>query len=446
MEIRGTSGASGRNGPAPGSATRSESPPQRPGGRSKPSLRRRLAMWFLAYLLLEGAIFCSLGFLRFARGIVYTPVLSELTSEQKEVLTAFVHSGGQGLYFHQEPVLGWTPVGNNSAGMRDSREYDPIPPENVLRIAAYGDSFTYGEDVAQHDAWAAQLAAGTPDLEVLNYGVPGYGPDQAYLRYQQHRRSYAPHVVLIGYMAENLTRTVSVFRPFLFYSPSIYSKPRFRIENGELVLLPNPIATLDDHADFLAQDAETLTRLGEHDYHYQIACKRGVFDFVPSVRFTKLFYSVLRKKFLNPILRFDGMYSTESEAYELTTKILDDFYQDVLRDGALPIIVVFPDSLDQHRSRTKKAKRYQALLDDFDAKQYAFIDVLEALVPYEDRYTVGELTANHGHYNELGNEIVAEFLRRELAARGVFELERVAEAVHAEQQRLKITPTVAGQP
>jgi hypothetical protein len=66
----------------------------------------------------------------------------------------------------------------NSAGFRD-REF-PIPkPEGVFRIAAIGDSVTYGHECAQEAAYPKQLerllnlAAGdaAPRYEVLNFGV-----------------------------------------------------------------------------------------------------------------------------------------------------------------------------------------------------------------------------------------------------------------------------------
>src|SRR5512134_2588009 len=64
----------------------------------------------------------------------------------------------------------------SSAGLRD-REYDPIPDPKTWRLAAIGDSITYGSGVPQEASFSAQLEAlldarrsGTaPAIEVLNF-------------------------------------------------------------------------------------------------------------------------------------------------------------------------------------------------------------------------------------------------------------------------------------
>ena len=48
-------------------------------------------------------------------------------------------------------------------------------------MAAFGESFTYCEEVDVSDCWVAQLEHAWAGSEVLNFGVPGYGPDQAWL-------------------------------------------------------------------------------------------------------------------------------------------------------------------------------------------------------------------------------------------------------------------------
>ena len=52
--------------------------------------------------------------------------------------------------------LGWRPPPGfsndrehvNAQGLRSTREYAPVPAPGVLRIAAFGDSFVYGAEVA----------------------------------------------------------------------------------------------------------------------------------------------------------------------------------------------------------------------------------------------------------------------------------------------------------
>jgi hypothetical protein len=106
---------------------------------------------------------------------------------------------------------------SNGAGMRGDREYELTPPRSGLRLAAFGDSFTHCDDVENRECWTAQLEEQVPGLEVLNFGVSGYAPDQAWLRYQLEGQQYQPCAVLIGFMVENVHRVVNRFRPF--YQP-----------------------------------------------------------------------------------------------------------------------------------------------------------------------------------------------------------------------------------
>jgi lysophospholipase L1-like esterase len=95
----------------------------------------------------------------------------------------------------------------NSAGFRD-REF-PIPrEEGAFRIAAIGDSVTYGHECAQEAAYPKQLerllnaAAGdaAPRYEVLNFGVTGYNIPQVVERLRVLALDYQPDVILYGYV------------------------------------------------------------------------------------------------------------------------------------------------------------------------------------------------------------------------------------------------------
>jgi len=86
----------------------------------------------------------------------------------------------------------------------------------------------------------------------------------------------------------------------------------------------------------------------------------------------------------------------------------------VIDDGALPIIVVLPDLNDLHRSKDGESRRYAALLTYFKSKGYRYIDVMDALEPSLQRYTINDLTVQWGHYSKLGNEIVARHILQTL--------------------------------
>jgi len=365
------------------------------------------------------------------RGVDYNPNMSSLSSEQKANLRKFVaytRSGARSLqeagitnvfggveHNNMDGPTGWVtaPPEANSAGMRDNREYDTVSPHGITRMLAFGDSFTYGDEVALEDAWTKRITALAPSVDVLNYGVRAYGLDQAYLRYLAEGVKYHPHVVLIGYMVEDLNRDVIVFRPFYTHSPfDFWAKPRFQLRNGQLALLRNPMFTVQDYENLLYNDAQVLKELGKNDYYYQNNYSHGRFDFLPSIRLAKVLWKVLALRFQEPMFKSDGSYNVKSEAYRVTERIFDAFYSKVLEDGAQPVIVVFPKDIDLERGHRGEIRRYAALLDYFRSKGYKFIDTQNALecTPFSR----GELFAHSGHFSPRGNQIVAEYILAQL--------------------------------
>ena len=130
-------------------------------------------------------------------------------------------------------------------GLRSQREYRLEPLPKTLRIAAFGDSYTAGDDVNDSDVWTNQLEITLIEAgiraEVLNFGVGGFGMGQAYLRWQKLGRAFEPDIVIFGFQAENLSRNINIFRHLYRQSPGIlFSKPRFILTDGELEVLNMP--------------------------------------------------------------------------------------------------------------------------------------------------------------------------------------------------------------
>ncbi len=328
---------------------------------SKKKICLQISLIILTYLFIEGV--CYLGLFvgeKWGRSpsLRYTPVISALSERQKAGINKFIRNP-KGQKFAQDPVLGWIETAeSNSAGMRDNLEYQRKAPPHIIRLSSFGDSFTYGAGVRLDKTWQKQLSTLNASFEILNYGSGGYGLDQSYLRYLQEGTTYSPHIVFIGFMSENIERNVNVFRPFYsdFYHGNILTKPRFVVSNDKLHLLKNPISTTEDHKRFIKQDRVSLVKLGEHDYHYQARYRAGRFDFLPSVRFSKVCWHVLTTRLIRPVYSLSGMYVKSSEAFRVTAAIFDAFYQKVLENGALPIIVIYPDPRDRRRERQNKPR------------------------------------------------------------------------------------------
>ncbi|WNM57636.1 SGNH/GDSL hydrolase family protein [Candidatus Nitrospira allomarina] len=372
----------------------------------------------LVYGSVEGISYLGLLLLQ-GKGVSYQPLASRLSQEQKQLIQHRIEDSVPLSGHH--PVLGWAPklhshskdVRINSQGIRADHDFAHVINPEVVRVSAFGDSFTFGEEVANEDTWEHQLEEQNPRIEVLNFGVGAYGLDQAYMRYMEDGISFKSDIVLIGFMSENIYRNLNVFRPFYHssYATNFYTKPRFLLANDSLVLLNNPLRTTSDYWRLVRNDEAVLREIGNHDYFYQIKYMAGPMDLLPFMRLLKIATRSVKEK-LNPVVTPEGSYAVNSEGFRLTTRLLEEFYCAALQHESLPVIIIFPDLGDFSRHRSHQGKRYEPLLKQLHIKGFRVLDILDALVAFDsalptDRLTVGQW----GHYSHLGNSIVATFLQ-----------------------------------
>lgn len=144
-----------------------------------------------------------------------------------------VHDGDLG-YVPRPGVRGSVrdggPVTIEANGLRFSGEK---PASADMPILAVGDSFTYGEEVGDLDAWPAQLQR-LIGRAVLNGGVSGYGLDQIVLRTDRLTALHKPALVIVSMIAEDVRRTE--WRRLWWHD-----KPWFAIEEGRLLLRGVPV-------------------------------------------------------------------------------------------------------------------------------------------------------------------------------------------------------------
>lgn len=125
----------------------------------------------------------------------------------------------------------------NSDGLRDV-EHTIEKPRNVIRIAVLGDSYAEALQVPleqtfwrtlQNELSACPVVQGRK-IEVINFGVSGYGTAQELLTLQHHVWKYDPDIVLLAFLTGNdITDNSLALRG----NPTI---PYFVYKNGALVL------------------------------------------------------------------------------------------------------------------------------------------------------------------------------------------------------------------
>lgn len=130
----------------------------------------------------------------------------------------------------------------NSDGMRDE-EHPIVAPPDTIRIAVLGDSYMQGVNVDASDMFTTVLeqhlqrcVAARLRLEVLNFGVSGYGTAQQLLQYRRSVVKYRPDVVVV---AMYLGNDVYNNHPELDESIGI-KPPYFVVEHDRLVPFAQP--------------------------------------------------------------------------------------------------------------------------------------------------------------------------------------------------------------
>ncbi len=352
---------------------------------------------------------------------------SGIYKEQSAMIRAWLDpSRPHHLEFHA--VLGWRYAPNfrdrdtqmNSRALRSSREYEPLPSAHVLRIAAFGDSFVYGSEVDNANAWPGLMEAQNPDMDVLNYGVGGYGVDQAYLRYLLEGADLAPHIVLIGFSPDDINRTVNVYRRFLTDLDSPLIKPRYILtREGRLSLLEMP-AQLQDYQRML-NDPSTIRRFGQNDYWY-VRCmyQTPLYDWLATVRIGCTLAAWTYRRHLDPDRPIDGQfYNVNSTAFRIQAELFREFSASVRQSGAKPLVLMLPDERAIERVRQGERPVYEPLLVHMRAHSIDYVDAGEAFreasvnSPRGTKYWF----APGGHYSREGNQRVAAWLAKTMRSR-----------------------------
>ena len=131
----------------------------------------------------------------------------------------------------------------NREGFLD-REHTKVKPDNTFRIALLGDSFVAAREVPPEKAFASILerslngcdAMGGKQVEVLKFGIAGYGTDQELITLRQKVGDYDPDLVILAIFTSNDIANNTLVLNNLLYNTHKPGKPYFVFEDGKLVL------------------------------------------------------------------------------------------------------------------------------------------------------------------------------------------------------------------
>lgn len=308
---------------------------------------------------------------------------------------------------HRNPALGWGPRVDASGLVTALSPRPPVADAAPPCVSAYGDSFTFGSEVADDHSYPHQLGLRL-GCAVANYGVGGYGSDQALMLYRAQRRLDAAPTVILGHVSENILRNVNQYRALLYPGPGqeMSFKPAFTLSGSRLQQVPPPVASADD-LDRFVRDPDAALALDA----FRARPRRGFPYLFALARWGAGDFHV--RAFVSGQPRHAPFYSPAHPAHALalTTAILETFAREAQLNGQQPLLLLIPVGADftyQRRTgRWPDEPLYRALAD-------AGLPVLHAgpalAARLGDENPCSLFGNCSGHFNDRGNQWLAELV------------------------------------
>lgn len=305
-----------------------------------------------------------------------------------------------------DDLMGWTTGPNKRSsnglyyssweGIRASHEGVSYPKVTErTRIALVGDSFTFADDVAYEDSWGYQLekALGS-GYEVLNFGVSGYGIDQAFLRYQKDVRRWNPTVVIFGLISNDVERTMTLYHalsPDWWGIP--FSKPRFILQAERLQALNVPPLMPQD---LFSRGSIIDVPFIEYDRGYRSNDWQSTF----------LHRSYLARAILTLFPRWEAVAPEKSDEamIAVNASILQSFVQSARSVGTIPLVVFFPEA---NAEFAEQGHSVPIGIKVLKKTGLGYVDLTPCLnsIPATERFV-----PRHSHYSAQTNAKVAQCL------------------------------------
>ena len=328
-----------------------------------------------------------------------------------KVLKRYGADSRSGLIYDAE--LGWAQ--RPSAAEHNSGGFISSAPEVAvertpgrLRIAVFGGSFTQGN--FRHGWWRKlewELRAEGIDAEVLNFGVAGYGMDQAFLHWRRNGVPYRPDIVVFGFCAANCYDNGNLVRMLQNGETGIpFTKPRYLLEGEKLRLINTPTPPPEALPALYARLTEWPPLAHDRFYHAE--------DYRMKPWHHSRLLSLIEAK--REIFRARAVetefYRPDGEASLLAERIVDEFAADVKAAGSRFYVLHLPSTPDLERFRETGQFAYAGLYDAIRRK-HKVIATEQALLAETHGRPLRELF-RFGHYTEPFDVAITRLLVEEL--------------------------------
>jgi hypothetical protein len=287
----------------------------------------------------------------------------------------------------------------NESGFRSNRPFRAAATPGVRRVLAFGDSFTAGDAVANHQRYTDQLETMLPATEIYNFGLSSTGTDQQYLAWREFARDIEHDAVIIAVFVENVRRVVARFRPHRDAEgrERLYAKPYYTLEAGKLQLHQVPPAAEGVEMDQLSPDQQAAVDTGG-----RFARLRG------------LVTAIGAREAIQRMTRYQPLPAYESARHPdwlLMRAILAQWIGAIKRP-----VILMPLPLPQHLDEVCDASAYQARFAELAAELRCTLhDPLPELLAYAKEERRRFRWQTDIHYTPAGHSALARSLAPVLA-------------------------------
>ena len=291
-------------------------------------------------------------------------------------LLGWAHQPGQEGIF-ETPQFS-TVVRINKNGLRD-REHSYERQNGSKRILVLGDSFAWGYGVEESERFS-QLLEKSLGVEVINAGVSGYSTDQELLWYRNEGIKYETDLVILQLagndVGDNDQQLVS----------TIYYKPRFVIEEGQLVPTGYPVPKISPQGKFI----------------YSLSQRSALAYFLVQRYFDLLsLYNKTKVDSDHTNSPASGL-SAKREPFRLTTALIDEIRNTAESRHAKFMIVTTDRWWNSPSNET-----YKDFINTLETKGFLVLDV-EAMPGFDPEVM---LIPKDRHWNQAGHKFVAEKIK-----------------------------------
>lgn len=274
------------------------------------------------------------------------------------------------LVWEYDPELGWGHIPGaagwlvspefaveyriNAAGLRD-REVVPEKAPGLKRLLCFGDSFVEGWGVRSEERVSEVLQSRLAGVEVINFGVAGYGTDQEWLLFEKKGPPFRPDWVVLFFYGNDLWNNAARqgigaergYKPFFQLGPA-----------GRLQLSGVPVRkAVFWEPGALPWHRELEVYLQQH-LHLFALLRKTLAPEIP-VQQQRRYYQ--------------GLYGVGAEQgvdqWALTGRLLEAFSQSVERAGGQLLLVYVPALVQIEEEDWKMKRELHGLAGEYDLRK-----------------------------------------------------------------------------